>query len=146
MTNTIARRALFEPEEIRNWKLTAWRPEGRMWSLDEGVFHGFCSNTWVGHADSFADMQLECEILYDGYGGGDICVRGDRDAGKTWEHGYNFAMVHSNDRKEGRILLSNPKGYHEASITFPVNQWVTLNISAVGNKIEAYITPDARLT
>ena len=128
MTDKTPRRALLEPEELPNWKLTAWRPEGRMWSLDDGVFHGACSNTWVGHSETFADMRLDCEILYDGYGGGDICVRGDRDADKTWEHGYNFAIRHSEDRTEGRIILSNPKGHHEASIAFPANQWTTLRI------------------
>ncbi len=141
-------KALLEHEAIANWKLTAWRPNGRMWSLDSGVFHGFCSNTWVGHSDTFADMRLECEILYDGYGGGDICVRGDRDADKTWEHGYNFAIGHHNlpGRTAGRIILSNPKGHHEAYLEFPTNQWTTLTISAVGNRIEAYISPDAQLT
>jgi RNA polymerase sigma factor (sigma-70 family) len=139
---------LLGPDELKNWRLTAWRPQGRMWALDDGVFHGFCSNTWVGHAECFADMVLTCEVLYDGFGGGDICVRGDRDADKTWERGYNFAIGHHNmaERTQGRVILTNPKGHHEPYIEFPTNQWITLTISAIGNRIEAFISPDQRLT
>jgi hypothetical protein len=39
------RRHLLLPDELKNWKLTVWRPQGRVWALDDGVFHGFCSNT-----------------------------------------------------------------------------------------------------
>ena len=147
MTNR-THRELLAPEELAKWKLTAWRPDGRMWALDQEIFHGFCSNTWVGHSESFTDIQLQCEIMYDGYGGGDICVRGNRDADKTWEHGYNFAIGHHSlpDRTRGRIILTNPKGHHEPYIEFPANQWITLTISAIGNKIEAYVSPDTRLT
>jgi RNA polymerase sigma factor (sigma-70 family) len=139
---------LLGQDELKNWRLTAWRPQGRMWALDDGVFHGFCSNTWVGHAERFADMVLTCEVLYDGFGGGDICVRGDRDADKTWERGYNFAIGHHNmaERTKGRVILTNPKGHHEPYIEFPTNQWITLTISAIGNRIEAFISPDQRLT
>ena len=139
---------LLGQDELKNWRFTAWRPQGRMWALDDGVFHGFCSNTWVGHAERFADMVLTCEVLYDGFGGGDICVRGDRDADKTWERGYNFAIGHHNmaERITGRVILTNPKGHHEPYIEFPTNQWITLTISAIGNRIEAFISPDQRLT
>lgn len=139
---------LLGQDELKNWRLTAWRPQGRMWALDDGVFHGFCSNTWVGHAERFADMVLTCEVLYDGFGGGDICVRGDRDADKTWERGYNFAIGHHNmaERTQGRVILTNPKGHHEPYIEFPTNQWITLTVSAIGNRIEAFISPDQRLT
>ena len=121
MTNETPCKALLDSEELTNWKLTAWRPEGRMWSLDDGVFHGFCSNTWVGHSDTFADMRLQCEILYDGYGGGDITLRGDRDADKTWEHGYNFAIGHHNlpGRTKGRMILSNPQGASQTVYRVP---------------------------
>ena len=139
---------LLGQDELKNWRLTAWRPQGRMWALDAGVFHGFCSNTWVGHVGRFADMMLKCEVFYDGFGGGDICVRGDRDADKTWEHGYNFAIGHHNlaERTKGRIILTNPKGHHEPYIEFPANQWTTVTISAIGNRIEAYLSPGQRLT
>jgi hypothetical protein len=137
---------LLTPDQLKNWKLTAWRPQGRMWALDDGVFHGFCSNTWVGHSERFADMVLECEILYDGFGGGDISIRGDRDAVKTWEHGYNFAIGHNKDRTRGRVILTNPKGHHEACVEFPTNEWTKLRISAVGGSIEASVASGERLT
>jgi len=34
-------------------------------------------------------LLLECVVFYDGFGAGDIRIRGDRDADKTWEHGDN---------------------------------------------------------
>ena len=136
---------LLVQDELMNWKLTAWRPQGRMWALDAGIFHGFCSNTWVGHEERFADMVLECEVIYDGFGGGDICVRGDRDADKTWEHGYNFAIGATKDRTQGRIILTNPKGHHEACVEFPTKQWTKLRISAVGGNIQASLDSGAPL-
>ncbi len=146
MSNQSVNRLLLRPSELQNWRLTAWRPSGRMWALDNGVFHGFCSNTWVGHAERFADMVLECEVFYDGFGGGDICVRGDRDADRTWEHGYNFAIGSNKDRTKGRIILTNPKGQHEASVEFKTNKWTKLWISAIGGSIQAYVNPDERLS
>ena len=146
MPNQPATRSLLSPSELANWKLTAWRSDGRMWALDNGVFHGFCSNTWVGHSEKFSDILLECDILYDGYGAGDICIRGNRDADKTWEHGYNFAIGHTNDRTKGRIILTNPKGHHEKSVEFNLNEWTKLTISAVGKTIQAYVRPENRLS
>lgn len=134
-----ANRHLLLPDELKNWKLTAWRPQGRMWALDDGVFHGYCSNTWVGHAERFSDMVLECEVLYDGFGGGDICIRGDRDADRTWEHGYNFAIGRNLDGTRGRITLANPKEHHEECAEFPTNEWTKLRISAVGGDIRAFV-------
>jgi hypothetical protein len=141
-----ATRNLLAPDELKNWKLTAWRTQGRMWALDDGVFHGFCSSTWVGHVERFADMVMECEVLYDGFGGGDICVRGERDADKTWEHGYNFAIGSTRNRTRGCIILTNPKGHHEASVEFNLNEWTRLTIAAVGKTIQAYVKPEHRLT
>jgi hypothetical protein len=137
---------LLVQDELKNWKLTAWRPQGRMWALDAGIFHGFCSNTWVGYVERFADMVLECEVFYDGFGGGDICVRGDRDADKTWEHGYNFAIGATKDRTRGRIILTNPKGHHEAAVEFLTKQWTKLRISAVGGSIQASLDAGTPLT
>jgi len=146
MMGTSKAKNLLVQDELKNWKLTAWRPQGRMWALDGGVFHGFCSNTWVGHAEHFADMVLECEVFYDGFGGGDICVRSDRDADKTWEHGYNFAIGANKERTQGRIILTNPKGHHEEGcVEFPTNKWTKLLISAVGGNIQASVGSDAPL-
>ncbi len=117
-----------------------------MWALDDGMFHGFCSNTWVGHSEKFVDVVLHCEIRYDGYGAGDICVRSDRDADKTWEHGYNFAIGHTPDRTKGHIMLTNPKGHHENSLEFDLNEWTTLTISTIGRTIQAYVDPGHRLS
>jgi hypothetical protein len=139
-------RALLTSGELPSWKLTAWRPTGKVWALDNGVFHGFCSNTWVGHTEALGDFSLECELLYDGFGGGDICIRGNRDADRTWEHGYNFAIGHNDNRTKGRIILTNPKGHHEACVEFNVNEWSKLTITAEGAKIQAYLSPDKRLS
>lgn len=145
MTTQSTRRALLATDELQNWRLTAWRPHGRMWALDDGVFHGFCSNTWVGHTERFTDLLLECDILYDGYGGGDICIRGDRDADKTWEHGYNFAIVPNQDHARGYIIPTTPPGCDEAGVEFNVNEWTRLRISAVSGRIQVQVTPGARL-
>lgn len=146
MKKQAGNRSLLSPNELGNWKLTAWRPHGRMWALDDGVFHGFCSNTWVGHSEKFTDVQLDCEVLYDGYGGGDICVRGNRDADKTWEHGYNFAIGHTEDRTKGRIIITTPGEHLEEALEFDVNKWTKLTISAVAGSIQAYLNAAERLS
>lgn len=142
-----AYRDLLTPSEMPNWKATAWRADVEPWTLADGVFGSTgrivadpdtpeCFAHWVGHADVFDDFILEFEFLFDGSGQSGVVLRGDREAAKTWEVGYELDIDRTADGKAGHLHFPvNPKPYTGKELLFTVGEWHAVRVEARGPTI-----------
>ena len=140
-------RDLLTPDEMPNWKSTSWRPNVEPWTLSDGVFGGTgrivegqegpqCFAHWVGHADVFEDFILEFEFLFDGSGPSGVVLRGDRQAEKTWEVGYELDINWAADGKTGHLHFPvNPKPYTDRELLFTAGAWHAVRVEARGPRI-----------
>lgn len=127
---------LLTTEEMPNWQLTQWRTNVKPWSLSNGVYHGYGEGGWVGHSAQLRDYALECDILFDGFGGGAIVFRGNRDAQKTWESGYSLGIGQSDDKKSGCFSFPIfPAGVADKKVYFEIGKWQRITAEIHGTNI-----------
>lgn len=141
-------RLLLTPEAVWEWTLNAWRSGGKPWVLKDGAYTGQCAGGYAVYGTEFGDFVLETEFLYDGsHGGGGIVLRGEPEAAKPWESGYELDINMAEDGVHGHLHFPvKPAPYSGKELLFAVGEWHRLRVEARGSLIKVTLDDDAAMT
>ena len=123
---------LLAPDRLSRWQPTPRYRDKEPWTLADGVYQGHGS--WIGYAEVYGDLVLECEFLFADQQGG-IVIRGDRDSTEPWASGYELDVDWAGGRTQGHIHFPvSPKPYPGEAL-FEPGTWHALRIEARGPRV-----------
>jgi hypothetical protein len=124
---------LLSSENLPKWNLARGYEKRPAWVWHKGGYTG--DNSCIAYPQHFTNFVLECEFLFQGKGEGGIQLRGDANAVRGWEVGYELDVHWAKDRKHGHIHFPVKPTPYSGEALFTVDEWHAVRVTANGPKV-----------